>query len=168
MSADDAVRPERDVYRRAMGRFATGVTVLTTVVDGVAHAMTANAVSSVSLDPLLLLACVQTDARYHDAVLESGVWGVNVLAADQRALAAWFATRGRPVQGQLDNAPHHAGAETGVPLLDGVLVAVECRTTQVVPAGDHAILLGEVVGLEVPARAGEALTYYRGEFGRLS
>lgn len=160
--------PDRDVFRRAMGRFATGVSVLTTCLDGVDHAMTANAITSVSLDPLLLLCCVEQEARFHDVVLETGVWGVNVLPAESRSHAAWFATRGRPVHGQLDRVAHHRGAETGVAVFDDVLTAVECRTTQVVEAGDHSIIIGAVVGLEVPAHAGEALTYYRGAFGHLS
>ncbi|AKT52684.1 flavin reductase family protein [Arsenicicoccus sp. oral taxon 190] len=168
MSESDAVLPEPDVYRRAMGRFATGVAVLTSHLDGVDHAMTANSLTSVSLDPMMLLCCVQRDARFHDVVVEAGVWGASILPASQRGQAAWFATRGRPVHGQLDQVAHHRGAQTGVPLFDDVLTAVECRTTQVVPAGDHSVVIGEVVGLEVPAATGDALTYYRGGYGHLA
>lgn len=168
MSAEDAVALDRDVFRRAMGRFATGVSVLTTRVDGVDHAMTANSLTSVSLDPLLMLCSVQVDARFHDAVVQAGVWGANVLPASARPLAAWFATRGRPVETQFVEVAHHHGPATGVPVLDQVLFAVECRTTEVVRAGDHSLVIGEVVGLELPAESDDALTYYRGAFGSLS
>ncbi|WP_409483648.1 flavin reductase family protein [Arsenicicoccus dermatophilus] len=168
MAESDSIALGPDTFRRAMGRFATGVAVLTTHADGVDHAMTANSLTSVSLEPLLLLCSVQVDARFHDAVVQAGVWGASVLPASSRPHAAWFATRGRPVHGQLDRVPHHRRSETGVVLLDDVLVAVECRTTQVVRAGDHSVIIGEVVGLEVPDHTGEALTYYRGAFGHLA
>ena len=99
--------------------------------------------SDVSLDPLLVLVCAETETRWHDAVIEAGVFGVSVLAADQRPLSEWFATRGRPLHGQLDRAPHHRGEKTGVALLDGALTHLECRTTAIHPAGDHAIVVAE-------------------------
>src|SRR5664279_779430 len=99
--------PDVDTFRRAMGRFATGVTVLTTPTRDVDHAMTASALTSVSLEPLLLLVCIDREGRFHDAVLEAGLWGVSVLTADQRPVADWLATRGRPLHGQLDRVPHH-------------------------------------------------------------
>ena len=153
--------------RAAMGRFATGVTVVTTVHEGVDHAMTANAVTSVSLDPPLVLVCVGVGSRFHDAVLGSGVWAVSVLGADQRSSATWLATPGRPLQGQLAPVPHHRGPHTGVAVLDGSLSALECRTVGTYPGGDHTIVVGEVLGVELPDQAGEALTYYRGGYGRL-
>ena len=98
---------DADQFRLAMGRFATGVTVLTTFSGGHDHAMTANALTSVSMDPLLVLVCVEVDARFHDAITESGVWGVSVLGVDQRPVAQWLSTQGRPLHGQLelDRAP---------------------------------------------------------------
>ena len=79
---------EPDLFRIAMGRFATGVTVLSTLWQGHDHAMTANALASVSMEPMLLLACVEIDARFHDALAESGVWGVSILSSAQRPAAA--------------------------------------------------------------------------------
>ena len=156
------------VFRQAMGRVVHGVSVLTTVAGGHDHAMTADTVTSVSLEPLLVLCCAETEARYHDAVLESGVWGVSVLAADQRAASEWFATRGRPLHGQLDRTPFHRGEKTGVALLDGALMHLEVRTTDVHPAGDHSIIVGEVLSIGLPDTVGSALVHFRGRYGGLA
>jgi flavin reductase (DIM6/NTAB) family NADH-FMN oxidoreductase RutF len=159
--------PDIDSYRRAMGRFATGVTMLTTRSHGVDHAMTASAVTSVSLEPMLLLVCIEREGRFHDAVIEAGFWGVSVLSARDRPGADWLATRGRPLIGQLDRISHHHGPQTGTALLDEALSTFECRTTAVHPAGDHTIVVGEVVSLTSAPHPGEALVYYRGRYGTL-
>jgi flavin reductase (DIM6/NTAB) family NADH-FMN oxidoreductase RutF len=151
-----------------MGRFATGVTVLTTRLRDLDHAMTANAVTSVSLEPLLLLVCVEREARFHDAVVESGVWGISVLSSKDRPAADWLATRGRPLHGQLDQIAHHHGPKTGVALLDTALSTFECVTTAVHPAGDHSIVVAEVVSITTAAHPGEALLYYRGGYETLA
>lgn len=156
-----------DQFRLAMGRFATGVTVLTTFSGGHDHAMTANAITSVSMDPMLLLACVEVDARFHEAVLESQVWGVSVLAAAQRPVADWLATRGRPLHGQLDRIAHRRGPATGVALLEDALATIELRTTAVHPAGDHSVVLGEVVSLSSNEHPADALVYYRSRYQAL-
>jgi len=156
--------PDVDLFRRAMGRFPTGVTVLTTRTGDHDHAMTASALTSVSLEPLLVLVCVEREARFHDAVVEAGIWGISVLSSNDRPAADWLATRGRPLHGQLDRIAHHPGPQTGVALLDGALSTFECRTTAVYPAGDHSIVLGEVASVTTAARPGEALLYYRGRY----
>ena len=156
------------VFRQAMGRLVQGVSVVTTLLDGHDHAMTANTVTSVSRDPLLVLVCVETESRFHDAVLGAGVWGVSVLAADQRPLSEWFATRGRPLHGQLDRAAFHRGERTGVALLDGALTHLECRTSATHEAGDHVIVVGEVLGIEIPDSVGPALVHYRGRYGSIA
>lgn len=158
---------EPDLFRIAMGRFATGVTVLSTLWQGHDHAMTANALASVSMEPMLLLACVEIDARFHDALAESGVWGVSILSSAQRPAADWLATQGRPLHGQLDRIPHSRGT-TGVALLAGALATIECQTTDIHPAGDHSIVVGEVVSLGVAEHPGDALVYYRSRYGVLS
>lgn len=160
--------PDTDHYRRAMGRFASGVTVVTTFAGGLDHAMTANAIASVSLEPLLMLVCVERDARFHDAVEEAGVWGVSILPARARPTADWLATRGRPLHGQLDRVAHRAGPATGVALLEDALAQFECRTTDLHPAGDHSIVVGEVVSVATPDHTDDALLYYRGRYGRLT
>jgi flavin reductase len=162
------VAPDTDLFRRAMGRFATGVTMLTTRTRDVDHAMTASALTSVSLEPMLLLVCVEREGRFHDAVLEAGFWGVSVLSARDRPGADWLATRGRPLHGQLDRIPHHHGPQTGVALLNDALSTFECRTTAVHPAGDHSIVVGQVVSVTSAAHSGEALVYYRGRYGTLA
>lgn len=160
--------PSSDEYRLAMGRLVTGVTVVTTRLGGLDHAMTANAVSSVSLEPLLVLVCVEREARFHDAIIEAGVWGLSILPGAARATADWLATRGRPLHGQLDRAAHHAGARTGVPLLDDALATLECVTTETMVAGDHTIVVGEVQALEIADHPGDALVYYRGRYDTLA
>ncbi len=160
--------PDVDHFRRAMGRFATGVTVVTTRTSDLDHAMTASALTSVSLEPMLLLVCVEREARFHDAVVEAGIWGISILGSHDRPVADWLATRGRPLHGQLDRIAHHPGSQTGVALLDGALSTFECRTTSVHPAGDHSIVVGEVVSVTTVALPGEALLYYRGRYVNLA
>jgi len=160
--------PDIDLFRRAISRFATGVAVLTTRTRDLDHAMTANALTSVSLEPLLLLVCVEREARFHDAVLEAGIWGISVLSAGDRPGADWLATRGRPLHAQLDLIPHYRGPQTGVALLDGALSTFECRTTAVHPGGDHSIVVGEVVSVTTAPHPGGALVYYRGRYGTLA
>lgn len=153
-------------FRRAMARFATGVTVVTTVVDGIDHAMTASAFTSVSLEPLLVLVCVETEARFHDAVTETGLWGVSILDDTARPASQWLSTRGRPLHGQLDRVAHHRGV-SGVALLDQSLAALECRTTAVHPAGDHSIVVGAVLGIDLPDSPAGPLLYHRGAYTHL-
>ncbi|HZC25705.1 MAG TPA: flavin reductase family protein, partial [Actinopolymorphaceae bacterium] len=100
---------EETRYRAAMARFASGITVTTTRADGVDHAMTASAFTSVSLRPPLVLVCVEKVARFHAAVLASECWGVSVLAASDHAVATWLATRGRSLATQLDGIPTWRG-----------------------------------------------------------
>lgn len=147
-----------DEFKAAMGRFATGVTVATTVVDGIDHAMTANSLVSVSLDPVLVSISVQRPSRFHDAVIKAGFWGVSILAREQEAASRWFATPGRPVADQMHDFPFTRG-ETGTALLENSLVTLECRTRQVIPAGDHDILLADV--LTVSHRDADPLLYFR-------
>jgi flavin reductase (DIM6/NTAB) family NADH-FMN oxidoreductase RutF len=164
----DAILADVDTFRQAMGRFATGVSMLTTRTRDIDHAMTASALTSVSLEPLLLLVCIDREGRFHDAVLEAGLWGVSVLTADQRPVADWLATRGRPLHGQLDRVPHHHGAATGVALSDDALSTFECRTTAVHQGGDHSIVVGEVVSVASRPQSAQALVYYRGRYDTLA
>ncbi len=152
-------------YRRVVGRFATGVTVVTTVLDGECYALTANSFTSVSLDPFLVLFCPEKLARFHDVVLTSGAFAVSVLAEGQEAVSRRFAARGRPLQGQFDGVPHTRGPVTGAVLVDGALATLECRTVSTTDAGDHTVVIGEVVGLGVPHPTGAPLLYYEGRYG---
>lgn len=161
----EAVDPWR--YRQAIGRFATGVAVVTTTAGGHDHAMTVNSVTSVSLDPVLVLVCAEVDGRWLEAVEEAGVWGLSVLPAQSRGTAEWLSSPGRPLHGQLDRVPYHRGEHTGVALLDGALAALECRTEAIHPAGDHGIVVGRVLSVHTPERAGAALVHFRGRYGVL-
>ncbi|GAB3245607.1 flavin reductase family protein [Kineosporia babensis] len=158
---------DQGTFRRAVGRFATGICVVTSREGRLDHAMTVNAFTSVSLDPLLVLVCVEREARFHDAVVEAGVWGVSVLDSGHRPVADWLANRGRPLIGQLDRIPHHRGPETDVALLDEAVATLECRTTAVYPGGDHNIVLGEVVAADVCDDRSGALLYHRGAYRQL-
>lgn len=157
---------EADValFRRAVGRFATGVCVVSTLWDGLDHAMTANAFTSVSLDPPLVLVCVDQEARFHDAIVASGQWGVSVLDATARAASTWLATQGRPLHGQLDRVPHARGPLTGAALLDQAVAWLECRTHDVVTAGDHSIVIGRVLASRLASDDEGALLYYRSAY----
>jgi flavin reductase (DIM6/NTAB) family NADH-FMN oxidoreductase RutF len=155
-------------FRRAAGQFATGIVVIATSLDGVGHAMTVNAFTSVSLDPLRVLFCAEKIARFHDSVLAGGTWAVSVLDEDSEKIARWLALRGRPLDGQLDGVPHHPGAVTGAPILDGALSAIECRTTAVHDGGDHSIVVGVVVGVTEPSPEPRGpLLYHAGRYRRL-
>ena len=151
-------------FRRAAGQFASGIVVVTTRGG---HAMTVSAFTSVSLDPPLVLFCAEKIARFHDAVLAEGSWAVSILAEDDEKTARWLATRGRPLDGQLEGVAYHAGPATGAPLLDDALAVLECRTTAVHDAGDHSIVVGEVIGVTPPRPDSRPLLYYAGRYRRL-
>ena len=151
-------------YRRVVGRFATGVTVVTAVLDGEHHAMTCNSFTSVSLDPVLVLFCAEKVARFHDVVLASGAFVVSVLAQGQEDVSRRFSLRGRPLEDQFEGLPHTHGTLTGAVVLGGSLAALECRTVSTTDAGDHTVVIGEVAGLGVPEPTGDPLLYYEGRY----
>lgn len=155
------------VFRRAAGRLPTGILVVGTSLDGIDHVMTVSAFTSVSLDPLLVLFCAEKIARFHDTVVAAGFWSVSVLGADGEKTARWLATRGRPLDGQLDGIAHHAGPATGAPLLDDALSALECRTTAVYDGGDHSIIVGEVVGVTDAGSDRGPLIHHGGQYRTL-
>jgi flavin reductase (DIM6/NTAB) family NADH-FMN oxidoreductase RutF len=172
-SEDQPVTPVEDAsFRRAAGQFPAGIVVVSTSLDGNGHAMTVSAFTSVSLEPPLVLFCAEKIARFHDAVLEAGFWAVCVLDEESEKIARWLASRGRPLEGQLDTIPHRAGPLTGAPILDAALATMECRTTAVHDAGDHSIVVGEVLGVTGPAQGdGQAagpLVHHAGRYRRLA
>ena len=150
-------------YRHVVGRFATGVTVVSTVHEGVRYGMTVNSFTSVSLDPLLVLFCCELDASLHAPLMAAGVWGVSVLSADQQKVAAWFATRGTAGVDQFVECPARPGPVTGVPLVADSLAWLECRTRTTYDGGDHTIVLGEVVDLAIGVDA-SPLLYFRSDY----
>jgi len=155
-------------FRRAAGLFATGVTVVTTHVDGLDYAMTANSFTSVSLDPVLVLVSVDKSARWHAAVSEANVFGVSVLAADQGEVSQLFATRGRPLDARAAGVAVHDGKATGVLLLDGALATFECTVSDHHDAGDHTLVIGAVLAIDLPSPDGDPLVFFRGQYRALT
>jgi flavin reductase (DIM6/NTAB) family NADH-FMN oxidoreductase RutF len=151
-------------FRAVLGRFPTGVTVVTTC-DGERPAgVTVNAFASVSLDPPLVMVCIDKRSHLHDLVARSGIFAANILGAHQQDLSRRFAGQSGDRNDRFHLTSYHQEV-TGAPILDGVIAHVECRVTAIYPGGDHSIFLGQVVGLG--ACAGEPLAYYRARYGAL-
>jgi flavin reductase (DIM6/NTAB) family NADH-FMN oxidoreductase RutF len=153
-------------FRKAMGSFATGVTVITVDYEGEVHGMTANAFTSVSLDPLLVLVCVDHRARTHTHLHARKRFGVNVLAENQHAISEYYAGPS-PIHQHVEQ---EAGArfdrtEHGTPVLHGALAYLECRLHTAQDAGDHTIFIAEVE--DVVVREGDPLLYFRGEYRKI-
>ncbi len=153
-------------FRGALSRFASGVTVVSTVLDGTDHAMTASAFTSVSLDPALVLVCSHKTSRFHEAVRETGFWAVSILAEEGLAASAWFANRGRPLEDQLHGIAYHR-ATSGAALLDQSLSWLECTTEGTYDGGDHTILIGAVTNAAVRDSSDDPLLYYRSHYGTI-
>ena len=154
-----------DDLRHAMSHFASGVTVVTARVNGVAHAMTATAFSSVSLDPPLCLVCVGKTSRFHAAVDATDRWAVSILAADQDPLARHFSHSGRDLLTQFAQVAHENAPLSGAPLIVGATTWLECVTYAQHDAGDHTIVVGEVVWVADPQPGAPPLTHFRGAYG---
>ncbi len=162
--------PNPVTLRSLLGTFATGVAVIT--VGGPSpRGMTANSFTSVSLDPPLVLACVERTARMNAALCTAGAFGVSVLASDQEPVARYFADRRRPSgAAQFAAVKWIAGDRTGAPLLLGALTWFECRLWRAYDGGDHSIFVGRLLSAErVPhGGAGESpLVFHRGGFSQL-
>jgi len=138
-----------DALRRTLGAFATGVTVITTHGEADAYGMTANAFSSVSLDPPLVLVCVISGTRGAETIERNAAFAVNILCADQEPLSGYFASRDRPGGRAGFAEVPHTTAVTGSPLLLGAGGFLDCRVVDRHEAGDHVIFIGEVVALGV-------------------
>ncbi|AXH98203.1 flavin reductase [Ornithinimicrobium avium] len=150
-----------------MGRFATGVTVVTSRHRGHDVALTVASMTSVSLDPLLLMVSLHDEARVLEGIEAGEPWGVSVLPASHRGLATWLGEPGRPLHNQLARVSHRRGEVVDVALIDDALAAFECRTFAVHPGGDHAVVLGEVVAVHASPTDAPALVHYRGALGEL-
>lgn len=152
-------------YRRVVGEFATGVSVVTTAVDGRLHGTTVNSLTSVSLDPLLLLICIDRKANAHRE-LESGErFAVNILTAEQEELSHLFAESNKPELGRLQGVPYRIGPH-GTPVLEDCLAYLECEVSGQYPGGDHTIFMGAVLGGET-LREDAPLLFHRGSHGRV-
>ncbi len=149
-------------FRQLLGRFATGVAVITvTAADGRPHGMTANSLASVSLRPPLVSVAVDRRAELHQHITRGEVFVANILSSHQEALSRRFAD---PHDDRFDGIGYTVSRNGGI-LLDGVLAHVECARHALLEAGDHTIVLGRVVG--GATRDGRPLLYYRGGYGAL-
>ncbi len=153
-------------FREVMSAFATGVTIVTTGSEGRYHGMTANAFASVSLEPELVLICIDKSANTHPFIGESGLFNVNILREEQEDLARVFADKRSKERHSLDGVEYRLGM-TDVPVIAGCLAAVECRVVARYEAGDHTIFVGEVLAAEM-GEAGRPLLFYRSRYGRVA
>ncbi|HET6734636.1 flavin reductase [Mycobacterium sp.] len=158
VTAHEAV--DAGLFRHVVGHLASGVTVVTTRVDGRDHGMTASSVTSLSMEPPMMLACVNNAVPTATAIERSGRYTVNVLGQTHGDLAYQFAS---PGPDKFAGVPIERGAG-GVPLLAEAIASLECEVTEQVVGGTHSVFLGHVIA--ATAREGSPLTYFRGDFGR--
>ncbi len=149
-----------------MGRFATGVTVVTSRLGEELHGMTANAVTSVSLEPPLVLICIDKSTDSHDIIESSGIFALSILGLEQVGLSSDFAVKDGAAAHRLDGVPHHTRA-TGAPIIDGSLAYLDCRVVERYTGGDHTVFIGEVVDAGRLNDQGP-LIFYRGRYGGLA
>jgi flavin reductase (DIM6/NTAB) family NADH-FMN oxidoreductase RutF len=157
-------------YRNVIGTFATGVAVITMPIKGGSGAwgMTANSLTSLSLDPTLILICVDKSTRTHQYILESESWAVNILAADQEAVSRTFALKDfNEDERMMKGTPYHRGV-TGAPIIDECLAYLDCRTYATYEGGDHTIFLGEVIEAVVVRSDAQPLAFFKGRYRQLA
>ena len=153
---------EKAEFRQALGHFAAGVTVVTAKFeDGEIAGITVTAFTSVSLEPPLVLVCIDRRARIHDRLVLGGNFAVNMLAEDQEVVSRRFASR----DPEAFRETGYTEGVTGAPVFHDALAVVECRITELLPGGDHTIIVGEVEATRV--REGKPLLYFRGGYGQI-
>jgi flavin reductase (DIM6/NTAB) family NADH-FMN oxidoreductase RutF len=155
--------PGFELFREVFGRFATGVAVITSSGPTGSGGMTANALCSLSLEPLLALVCFENQARTLPIVRDARRFAVNVLTLEQEDLAGVFASK-LPESEKLDGVPHRL--ENGVPVIEGSLAWATCELRELIPGGDHTIALGEVQRMGLGE--GEPLLWYAGSYHSLA
>jgi flavin reductase (DIM6/NTAB) family NADH-FMN oxidoreductase RutF len=154
---------DSQLQRRIFGQFATGVTVITTKCGDQFHGMTANAVTSLSLDPALVLVAVDKRAGMHTALRESQFFALNILSDAQENLSRRFAMTGPKEFGDILTST----AETGALIFVEALAWVDCRLKEVLPGGDHDIFIGEIVAGALGAE-GRPLLYFSGKYRKIA
>jgi flavin reductase (DIM6/NTAB) family NADH-FMN oxidoreductase RutF len=157
MPADSAL------FRAVMSRFATGVTVATTCQGSRRVGITVNAFASVSLEPPLVLICLDRTSRVHDIFIKSGIYAINVLSSDQEELSRCFAGDTECRHDEFCGVASHPEV-TGAPVFDDALAFVDCRIEHVYDGGDHDILVGRVVALGTGEGGAAPLLYYRSHY----
>jgi flavin reductase (DIM6/NTAB) family NADH-FMN oxidoreductase RutF len=154
---------DTDLFKQVMRRFATGVMVLTASDGQEMHAMTVNAVTSLSLKPLLMLVCIEKGARSHGLVRKAGAFALNILSDRQRELGERFAYD-REARSHPENLVEGYAGVTGAFLFRESVGFLECRVTAEYPGGDHTIFIGEVVNADLPETGGKPLVHYEGKW----
>jgi 3-hydroxy-9,10-secoandrosta-1,3,5(10)-triene-9,17-dione monooxygenase reductase component len=160
---EDVYRPDAAEFRRVLGRFATGITIVTAMDDGEPVGVAANSFTSVSLDPPLVLFCVAHTSSTWPRIERAGRFAVNILGEHQEELCRLFATKDADRFGV---AEWHEGIG-GSPVLHDVIAYLDCERWAVYDGGDHDIVVGRVLDLGVPHDAGPLL-FYEGRYGRLA
>jgi len=160
---DESEYADRDVFRDVIGHFATGVAVITAQEDGVPYGVTVSALSSLSLEPPMLLVCLNKTSRTQGAIKRCGVFGVNVLGERQGGLAVRFAS---DRDDKFEDVILAEGSCCGAPLISGALAHLECRVVEEAIGGTHTVFIASVERAE--RFDGTPLAYYRGRFGRLT
>ena len=155
------------LFRSALGRFATGVTVVTVKNGSACRGMTANAFSSVSLDPPLVLVCVDQRAVSLDLIRRARRFAINFLAEEQKKLSDWFAGKGKDVPDQFAEIPNEIG-ENGSPILGGHIGALECDLHEEHKGGDHAIFVGRVTRVLLPEEVRAPLLFYASAYRKMN
>jgi flavin reductase (DIM6/NTAB) family NADH-FMN oxidoreductase RutF len=163
----EAHGPDPDALRTAMRLFPTGVTVVTSGREQRAEGMTANAVLSVSLDPLLFLVSVHEDARLNPRIREVGYFAASILADDQEGLSRLFASAERSSGLQAVHSLGGGYGTTGAPLASGCLAVIECELEAVYPGGDHDLFLGRVVDVRLGDTRKGPLVFHEGNYPSL-
>jgi flavin reductase (DIM6/NTAB) family NADH-FMN oxidoreductase RutF len=151
-------------FKATMGRFASGVTVVTTRLGALRAGLTVNAFCSLSLEPPLVLICVDRSSRVHDVMVQAGIFAANLLSVEQEAVSRCFAGQSKTRWEEFCGCATHA-VVTGAPVFDESLGFVDCSIVDVFPGGDHSIIVGRVEALG--ANASEPLLYFRGRYGLL-
>jgi flavin reductase (DIM6/NTAB) family NADH-FMN oxidoreductase RutF len=154
-------------FRRVMGSFATGVTVITMPTRDGAWGMTANSITSVSLEPTLVLVSIDKATRTYQHIQASGVWAVNILAATQEAISRTFALKDIEEERTMVGTPYRRGV-TSAPIIEGCLSYLDCRTWATYDGGDHTLFLGEVQDAAVVDPDSPPLLFFKGRYARLA
>jgi flavin reductase (DIM6/NTAB) family NADH-FMN oxidoreductase RutF len=153
---------ERSKFFQIMSQFASGVTVVTTMHNGVPHGLTVSAFASLSADPTLVLVSINTSRYGYEVIRAAGSYAVNILSEDQADLSNHFAT---PLEDKFASVDYRLGAH-GMPLINGALAYVECKVTAAVPGGDHTIFIGEV--LDGESYEGRPLLYFERKYRKIA
>jgi flavin reductase (DIM6/NTAB) family NADH-FMN oxidoreductase RutF len=159
----DDVTIDSRAFRNTIGLFATGVTVVAVETNGEIYGMTANAVTSVSLEPLLVLVCVQKEAHLIQFLRQAEGFSISILNENQEDLSSFFANMWH----KPEPPPFAFIPWLGGPRLKGAIGAIACRTVEFVEGGDHWIVMGQVVGLYQAENPANPLLYYRGQYRRM-